>query len=726
MAVPDTHGSDDDSQYRIEATGGFREPRTRILKHGDTFAVLNQFGDIVGDSGSPDGLYHNDTRYLSQLEFQLNGDRPLLLSANPGEDNALLTVDLANADTVGADGEALHREVIYVNRRQFVWQDAYNELLLVRNFDRDPHVVTISLHFAADFADIFEVRGQNRAKRGRRSAERLAADSVMLRYRGLDGVDRDTNLRFEPAPDRLDTTGAAFVLKLRGGEGTRIVLRVSCGGPAREESWNVRQYYRALRASRHALRHAIGRAASLEGSNVVFNELMRRSVADLYMLMTDTPHGPYPYAGIPWFSTVFGRDGIITALLMLWADPTIAKGVLGFLATEQATRVDREHDAEPGKIIHEMRKGEMARLGEVPFDRYYGSVDATPLFVMLAGEYFVRTGDLRTVRTLWPNITAALQWIDTYGDPDHDGFVEYNRQSVTGLVNQGWKDSGDAIFHADGELAQGPIALCEVQGYVYAAKRHAAALARALGDEPMAAHLDQAADRLQRDFEAAFWCEDLATYAIALDGAKRPCRVITSNSGHALLTGIAAPDRAARVAETLLRVGSFSGWGVRTAAMSAARYSPISYHNGSVWPHDNAMIALGLARYGCKKSVLQILTGLFDAASYWEPRRLPELFCGFARRRLAPTTYPVACSPQAWASAAAFALVQASLGLHFNPDALEIRFERPMLPNFLEHLDVRGLRVGDAEADVRLHRSGDEVAATVTRRHGGVRIVIVH
>jgi glycogen debranching enzyme len=725
MAGAAAEASESDSQFRIEATGAFREPRSRILKHGDTFAVLNNFGDIAGDRGSPDGLYHHDTRHLSQLELYLNGDRPLLLSANPGEDNALLTVDLANPDMTDLDGRALHRERIYINRRQFVWEDAYNELVLVRNFDVEPHVITLSLRFAADFVDVFEVRGQHRAKRGRRSAERLSGEAVVLRYLGLDGIERDTYLRFEPPPARLDTSSAQFILKLNGGEGTRIVLRVDCGAPSKEK-WGVRRYYRALRASRHASRQASARAASVESSNAVFNELARRSAADLYMLMTETPQGPYPYAGIPWYSTVFGRDGIITALLTLWTDPTIAKGVLSFLAAEQATEIDSERDAEPGKILHEMRQGEMARLGEVPFARYYGSVDATPLFVMLAGAYYTRTGDLDTLRSIWPNIKAALQWIDTYGDPDHDGFVEYDRQSAAGLANQGWKDSGDAIFHADGELANGPIALCEVQGYVYAAKRHAAELARALSDDTMAARLTEAAETLRCQFEDAFWCEDLSTYAIALDGEKRPCRVITSNAGHALLTGIAVPDRAARVAETLFRVGSFSGWGIRTVAMSAARYNPISYHNGSVWPHDNAMIALGLSRYNFKQPVLRILTGMFNAASYWEPRRLPELFCGFARRRTGPTMYPVACSPQAWASAAVLALVQASLGLQFDPVAHEIRFEHPMLPAFLDHLHVRGLRLGDAEADVLLHRSGEEVAATVTRRCGEVRIVIVH
>ena len=723
------HQADADSQYRIEASSGLREPRTRILKHGNTFAVLNAFGDMAGSQGSPEGLYHNDTRYLSRLELRVNGDRPLLLSAVPAEDNALLTVDLANPDTMDPAGEPLNRELIYINRRQFVWQDAFHEQVLVRNFDRSPHEVTLGLRFAADFADIFEVRGQHRAKRGQASAKCLAADKLVLRYRGLDGFQRETAISFEPAPRRLDTGSAEFLLQLDGGRGARIVLRANCRGVRKgslpEDRWNVRRYYHALRSSRHALRRASSQAASLDSSNSVFNELARRSVADLYILMADTPHGSYPYAGIPWFSTVFGRDGIITALLMLWADPGIAKGVLGLLAAEQATDLDPVRDAEPGKILHEMREGEMARLGEVPFGRYYGSVDATPLFVMLAGEYFARTGDLETVRGIWPNITAALRWIDSYGDPDRDGFVEYHRQTAAGLVNQGWKDSADAIFHADGELAKGPIALCEVQGYVYAAKRHAARLARALGDDALARSLELASKQLRQRFEAAFWCEELSAYAIALDGEKRPCRVVASNSGHALLTGIAHPERARRVADTLMRVGSFSGWGIRTVVVSAARYNPISYHNGSVWPHDNAMIGLGLAAYGHKEPVLRIFKGLLDAVSFWEPRRLPELFCGFGRRHTAPTMYPVACAPQAWASAVLFALVQASLGLRFDPKLLEVRFDRPRLPDFLDELHVRGLRVGDAEADVLLHRSGAEVAVTVTRREGGVRVVIV-
>jgi glycogen debranching enzyme len=724
MAVPGFENGDD-SQFRIEATGGFREPRTRILKHGATFAVLDRFGDMVAGSGHPDGLYHQDTRFLSQLELRLNGDRPLLLSSTPSEDSSVLPVDLANADTIAADGSVLHRELIYLNRRQFIWQAAYYELLSIRNYDLRRHRVTLSILFGADFADIFEVRGRRRPRRGTRSTERAGNDAIDLAYRGLDGICRVTRICLSPAPQRLGNNVADFVLDLTPGESCRLTVRISCNPTAHRE-WNVRRFYHDLRASRHAFRAACGRAAVVEGSNPIFNELTRRSRSDVYTLIAETEFGPYPFAGIPWYSTVFGRDGIITALMTLWLDPTIAKGVLCFLAATQATRADSEHDAEPGKIVHEMRNGEMARLGEVPFSRYYGSVDATPLFVMLLGEYFTRTGDLDTVRRLWPNALAALRWIDTDGDPDRDGFVEYHRRNEGGLVNQGWKDSVDAVFHADGALSEGPIALCEVQGYVFAAKRHAAGIARALGDPVTAARLDREAEALRQHFEAAFWCEDIASYALALDGHKRQCRVVASNAGHALLTGIASPERARRVADTLMRVACFSGWGIRTVSLTAARYNPISYHNGSVWPHDNALIALGFARYGLKAPVLQIFSGLFAAASYWDPRRLPELFCGFARRHTAPVTYPVACSPQAWASAAVFALLQASLGLQLQHGAGEIRFDCPVLPEFLDHLLVRGLRLGDAEVDVRLHRYAGDVAATVTHRVGAARVIITH
>jgi glycogen debranching enzyme len=718
---PQPAGEGEESPFYIESNASFQERRLRTLKHGYTFAVFDRRGDINAVNGSSEGIYHHDTRHLSRLELRFNGAPLLLLSSNVQEDNAVLRVDLANP---GIPSRRLRAELIHVNRLRFIWNAACYERMLIRNFDVRSHELTLAIQFGADFADLFEVRGQRRARRGKLSVERRSDASVALRYLGLDGVERITNLAFEPTPNRLDDATAHFELSLGAGQGVRLVLRIGCDSQSRGDAI-VRSFYTVLRTARRALRNSSGRAASLDSSNSLFNELARRSIADLYMLITETEHGPYPLAGIPWFSNAFGRDGLLTALFTLWIDPTIARGVLRFLAATQATGVDPNRDAEPGKILHEMRDGEMARLGEVPFARYYGSVDATPLFVMLTGEYFRRTGDLETVRAIWPHVQAALAWIDTYGDPDGDGFIEYYRKNVHGLINQGWKDSHDAIFHEDGRMAEGPIALCEVQGYVYAAKQHAAALASALGDPAASAALLQQASELRDRFEAAFWCEELSTYALALDGAKKPCRVVASNAGHALLTGIADPVHARRVAETLLGGACFSGWGVRTVGVSAARYNPMSYHNGSVWPHDNAVIALGLARYGLKTEVLRIFRGLFEAASYMDLRRLPELFCGFPWRRLnAPTLYPVACIPQAWASAAIFALVQASLGIDFDKRASEIHFDRPVLPEFLDELHLRGLQTKHGVADVLLRRYQGDVAVNITRRQGNVPILV--
>jgi glycogen debranching enzyme len=373
-----------------------------------------------------------------------------------------------------------------------------------------------------------------------------------------------------------------------------------------------------------------------------------------------------------------------------------------------------------------MRAGEMAALGEVPFGLYYGTVDATPLFVLLAGRYVERTGDVQTATELWPAIEAALAWIDGPGDPDGDGFVEYQRATERGLANQGWKDSQDAVFHADGSLATGDIALAEVQGYVFAAKRSIARCARRMGRTAQAERLDAEAERLAERFEAAFWCPELNTYAIALDGDKRPCRVRTSNAGQVLFSGIAAPDRAARVAEGLLGPSFFSGWGIRTLARGEPRYNPMSYHNGSIWPHDNALIALGLARYGLKSAVAQVFKGLFDAASYMDLRRLPELFCGFQRERgRGPTLYPVACSPQAWASATPLTLLEASLGLEFDPDHNEIRLRNPRLPGFVDQVLLRNLQLGDASADLRIRRHNGEVALDIARSHGKLQVSVV-
>ena len=723
-ATPPEPGPEPTTEYYISASTSLLERRPRTLKHGDTFALFDHYGDIPADLHGPTGVFHDDMRHLSLLELSLEGYRPLLLSSTLQDDNAVLTVDLANPDVYHGGHLALLRETVHLVRSKFLWQGSCYERLALRNYDQTAHRVRLGLRYAADFADLFEIRGAERARRGEMQVEQPDAGSVLFRYRGLDGLLRATRIDFEPAPTRLDREKALYDLVLAPHQHVTLLVTVRCTGERRTEP---REFFEAFRRARHELRGAASRAAAIDSSDAMLNRVLCRSIADLYMLLTNTPQGPYPYAGIPWFSTAFGRDGIITALEMLWLDPEIARGVLLFLAANQARDVDPVRDAEPGKILHETRRSEMARLGEVPFGLYYGSVDATPLFVLLAARYFARTGDRATLEMLWPSIEAALGWIDTFGDTDGDGFVEYRPHPGKGLTNQGWKDSQDSISHADGSLATGAIALCEVQAYVYAAKREIAAVCRALGRFETASKLEIEAEALRVRFEAAFWCEELGTYAIALDGEKRACEIASSNAGHALFAGIASPEHARRVAHTLLDRDSFSGWGVRTLAASARRYNPMSYHNGSVWPHDNALIGLGLSRYGFKAESLTLFDGLFEATKHMEPLRPPELFCGFSRRRdRSPTLYPVACSPQAWAAAAPLALLEASLGLRCDYARREIRFERPMLPEDIGELRIRRLRLGEASVDILLRRHASDVAVVVLDRRGDVRVVVVN
>jgi glycogen debranching enzyme len=632
-------------------------------------------------------------------------------------------VDLTNPDFIVRGRIELPRDTIHIARSKFLWQAGCYERFGIRNFTPDAQEIEIAFHFGADFADIFEVRGHARSRRGE-TRTRVSGSEVAYAYQGLDGTERRTVFRFDHAPDELDEEGALFRLDLPPGGRKSLFLTISCeeGADKREQP---RRFLVCMREARRALRASTARAAAAETSNDILNEVLCRSMADLYMLLTDTEQGAFPYAGIPWFSTAFGRDALVTAMEMLWVDPAIAKGALQFLAARQATERKPEADSEPGKILHEMRAGEMARLGEVPFALYYGSVDSTPLFVVLAGMYLERTGDLRTIGRLWPSIQAALRWMDEYGDRDGDGFVEYAREGGNGLVNQGWKDSVDAVFHADGAYAEGPVALCEVQGYVYAAKRHAAKMAAALGRWELATTLDLQADALKAAFEEAFWCEEIGTYALALDGRKQQCKVRSSNAGQVLFSGIAAPERAQAVADQLLGHEFFTGWGIRTIGVSEIRYNPMSYHNGSVWPHDNALIGLGLSRYGLNQHLQRLFSGIFETAAYMDLRRLPELFCGFRRSPgKGPTFYPVACSPQAWSCAAPFALLQACLGLEFDCAADCLRFRQPRLPAFLDEVTLRNLAIGDSRLDVLLRRHGPEVSVNVLRRHGSAQVSV--
>jgi glycogen debranching enzyme len=711
-----------ESPFYIPMTGPAARPR-RALKHDDTFVVLDSHGDIGASAGGPDGLFNADTRYLARLELALNDVQPLLLGSNLRDDNSSLTVDLTNPDIYRNGHIVLQKDMLHIVRTFFLWRGTAYQRIGLQNHGEQRASFDLTLSFDNDFADLFEVRGEKRKHRGVATSRLLGHADVALEYTGLDGKKLSTMVHFDPRPSRLAPNTATYHLELAPQETTSLFVAATCNA---EAGHKPAPFFQGLLAHRREMRNFSRGATTIETSNDIFNEVLCQAMADLNILMTQTPQGRYPYAGIPWYSTTFGRDGLITALQMLWVDPRVARGVLKRLAAFQAKVVDPLSDAEPGKILHEMRGGEMAALREVPFAQYYGSVDSTPLFVMLAGMYVERTGDDETLRELWPAIEAGLKWIDGPGDPDKDGFVEYQRATEQGLQNQGWKDSYDAIFHADGKLAEGNIALAEVQGYVFAAKHLASRLALRMGMADKARQLETEAETLAERFEEAFWCEELGTYALALDGQKMPCAVRASNAGQLLFTGIVREDRARMVAADLMRPHFFTGWGIRTIARGEARYNPMSYHDGSIWPHDNALIALGLARYGLKHSVEAVFKGLFDTASYMDLRRLPELFCGFQReKRRGPTLYPVACAPQAWASATPFTLLESALGIEFDVTRNEIRFRNPRLPAFLQHVILRDLQLGESSVDLCLRKHNDDVSLEVLRTRGRIQVSIV-
>ena len=700
------------------------ETQRRTLKHGDTYALFDTYGDIQPGEASPAGVFHQDTRFLSDLRFTIEGRIPLMLSSTVQRNNIVLSVDLTNPDVYVGDRLVLQKDSFHILRSKFLWQGGCHELFVVTSYIDRPERLHMSLSFEADFADMFEVRGYRRSQRGTVTATVEDERIVCFAYAGLDGIDRRARLCFDATPARLGTRRAEFELDLAPRERESFGLTLQCLADKAPPADDPR-FYTALRAARRAHFNAQSRAATIETSNGLVNEILSRSAADLTMLLTDTPQGPYPYAGVPWFSTAFGRDGIITAIEVLWLDPSIARGVLRYLAAMQATETDPQSDAEPGKILHETRQCELARLGEVPFRRYYGSVDSTPWFVAASVLYWQRTRDQQTIEAIWPNIKAALAWIDRYGDTDDDGFIEYGRKRETGLRNQGWKDADDSVFHANGELAQSPIALCEVQGYVYLAKQQAARIARDLGEPDFAIELEREADALRKHFDESYWCEEIQSYAIALDGDKQRCCVRTSNAGQTLFSGIAWRERAAVIADGLFARDFYSGWGIRTVSAHEGRYNPTSYHNGSIWPHDNAMIALGLARYGFKAQVLQLTEAIFETAAQMELRRLPELFCGFPRRRdKGPTLYPVACTPQAWAACAPYALLQACLGLELDAFESVVRLRRPHLPASIEWMIVRRLQVGNSRLDVLLRRADSGVSVSLLDREGEAEVLV--
>ncbi len=698
--------------------------KTLAVKEGETFLYCDLEGNLDhgGDYGL--GLYSRDTRFLSRFRMTVSGRNPVLLSSS-SERAFMSHVDLTNPDLYDGDVVSVPQQTLNIRRIRAINGRLF-ERVRVKNYNAHAVSLDLEFEFGADFADIFEVRGMARESRGEREPPVLASQTVEFGHRGRDGVHRRTRITFPAAPDQLTDRGgvvsAVFRLHL-GPYQTRMVGMtvdpIVDGEPASIE-FDV-----AVHELRRSYEEWERESTQVVTDNELFNQLLRRSIRDIRALTTRTPEGTVLAAGIPWYVTLFGRDSLIASHQLLSVNPDLARETLEILARYQGTQEDPWRDEEPGKILHEVRRGELAGAGDVPHTPYYGSVDSTPWFLILYGSHLRWTGDLDFARKLLPNAEAALHWIDERGDLDGDGFVEYRTRSPRGMRNQGWKDSQDSVVHADGRLAEPPIALAEVQGYVYLAKHRMADVYQALGDEQQAEFLRAQAHVLRRTFNEAFWMEDEQYFAAALDGDKRQVRTVMSNPGHGLYCDLVDSDKAQALAKRLLAPDMFSGWGIRTMSKAAAAYNPMSYHNGSVWPHDNALIAAGLKRYKFVRSTNRVATALFDAAIQADYLRLPELFCGFTRRSPnRPVSYPIACSPQAWASGAPFLMLQAMLGISSRAHQNLLTVNEPHLPAWLNTVELRNLRVGDSRLSLVFRREGEITSFSLLSREGHVRVVM--
>jgi glycogen debranching enzyme len=746
-----------------------------ILKHDNLFMLCDAYGDIHVD-GRGLGLYERDTRVLSVYELRLNGIRPVVLRTGPAVDYRG-TIQLTNPDQFSEDEDPTDRAEMVLRRhslgmvRERVIGGGFGERITIRNYTTGPERARLTLKLDADYADIFELRGLVRDKRGERLPNGGDPSLITFAYRGVDDAVRRTHVRLSPGmtligPDgRVPASGPVALeldTTLEPGELTTLSIDVwselpqdvaepeptgtdeeeDSAGPgvvgtlplASEEDEDPGESDDSphdrppISADEGAAMHRAWRStsASIETDKVLADRAFDRASADLRLLVNTGPRNDERYVagGVPWFSALFGRDSLITALQTVFVRPQLARSTLMLLARLQATEVDEWREAQPGKILHELRQGEMAATGEIPQGPYYGSVDATPLWLVLLDSYERWTGDDELVDRLWPHALAALRWMDEYGDPDGDGFIEYERSSF-GLLHQGWKDSPDAIRGRDGTLAESPVALVEVQGYAYAARRSIARLARIRGDDALADAQDAVAEKLRTRFEDAFWMPEAGTYALALDGNKRQVDALSSNAGHALWSGICSSDRAASVARVLMGPGMWTGWGVRTLASTTTGYNPIGYHVGAVWPHDNGIAAAGFARYGLTEEARLVCGTLLEATMYFREARLPELFCGFDRDQSPmPVPYPVACAPQAWAAGSLFHVLGALLGLHPNAREKRLEIARPSLPALLPALRVRNLRVGEALVDLEFAAHNGSISVEVLRRSGELDVVV--
>jgi glycogen debranching enzyme len=710
-------------RYYILASSVAADLPKIVLKHDDAFLVADRRGNFPYLPGGEFGFYVDDTRFLRRLELRLGHQQPLLLNAAISDDSLQGIIELTNPDLIEDGRVVLPRHTLRLSRTVTLCGQQLSHSLMLESFAAEPMQLAVVWEFGADFADVFEVRGFRRARRGVDLPTHCDGATVELRYRGLDDAIRTTRLTFIPPPARLGDESAEYLLELPAA--ARVDLTVTITGSTEPTTAVMLSPDDASARRRQAMAALGRRAVHLQADHELFNRWLARASGDLQLLATETRDGFMPYAGIPWYVAPFGRDSLITAMQTLPYLPELARGTLRYLARHQATTDDVFTDQEPGKILHEYRRGELAACREIPFVPYYGTVDATPLFLLLLAEYVRWTGDLALARELWPAAEQALTWMDRWASPFGDGYLWYQRRSPVGLDNQGWKDSHDSVMHATGELAKGPIALVEAQAYRYAALLDAADVAEAIGRAAVAPTLRARAGRLRERFEAEFWMEDEQFYALALDGDRQPCRVVTTNPGHALWTGIASEARARTVAKQLMGSELFTGWGLRTLSTRERLYNPMSYHNGSVWPHDTTIAALGMRRYGLEEPFLTLATGLFEAVLNFDAVRMPELFCGFSRRLgQGPIRYPVACSPQAWSAGVVFQLLSGMLGLSPDARANRLTLDRPRLPSWLRWIELTGLQVSSSQVSLRVTQVREGAAVELMEREGDVEIIV--
>ncbi len=694
----------------------------RVIKENDLFLLTDSKGNIPENHSYGLGLYTKDTRFLSRLDIRINGEEPILLSSDADE-NYMAKILLTNPH-MEKDGELiLWRESVEIERVRFIYEEVLYETVKLKNYFPKEIEFNFSLRADADFADMFIVRGFQNGDIGKRTGQTCGRQNLSFHYEGADGLERRTRISWDKEGAEVESSGeVSFRFKLQHleEEAVTFVIEPQTG---KESAKEIQPAEKAKELLRESYQKWNDETTKVETDYEPLQRLVDRGIDDLRVLLTDLGHGEFPVAGLPWFGVPFGRDSLIAAMQMLAFCPEVAKGTLRTMASRQGDKLDPWRDEQPGKIMHELRFGELANTGQIPFTPYYGTIDATPLFLMLLTEYVKWTGDITIADELGENIEAALNWIDEHGDRDGDLFVEYHQESSKGIANQGWKDSGDSIVHRNGEYAKTPIALSEVQGYVYQAKRGIASIYEQLGKEAEAVKLRNQAEKLKEKFNEAFWMEDQQFYAIALDEKKQQVGTITSNPGHTLFSGIVEGERADAVSDMLVSPKMYSGFGVRTMGEGEAGYNPMSYHDGSIWPHDNSMILLGMSKLGKAAHASQVMEGLIKASASFEYDRLPELFCGYDASRGKAVKYPVACSPQAWAAGTPLVFIQALLGLF--PDSLkeEVRMS-PSLLEGMNKLTVRNIKIGKGLLSLQAARTESGVKLEITENTTGYQINI--